>query len=388
MQVVVCATALFAQSDTGELRLKVTDQANLPIPSSVEIVSQANQVRQKLDTTPDGVLVIKRLPFGVYRIRVERAGFAPLSELVEIRSSVPRELRVTLGVAPIETAVTVSESETLIDPHRAGTVNRIGSDTLQDRVTAQPGRSLLDLVDTQPGWLLEAGGVLHPRGSEYQTQFVVDGIPLTDNRSPGFAPEIGADDVRSMTILTAGYPAEYGRKLGGVIEVTTERDSRSGFHGRAELSGGSFNTSEAFLMGQYGWGRNTLTLSGNGSTTDRFLDPPVEQNYTNHGTSSGFTAHYESDLNDSNRIGFIVRREESRFLVPNEMVQQLAGQRQDRNDFETAGTFSYQHIFSPNVVGGFRAMGRDVSANFWSNPLATPILAFQQREYKEEYAKG
>jgi len=82
-------------------------------------------------------------------------------------------------------------------------------------MTALPGRSLPDLVNTQPGWLLEANGILHPRGSEYQTQYGVDGLPLTDNRSPTFAPEVEADDVRSMNILTSGYPAEYGRKLGG-----------------------------------------------------------------------------------------------------------------------------------------------------------------------------
>src|SRR5579864_1087764 len=372
MQVVVCATALFAQSDTGELRLKVTDQANLPIPSSVEIVSQANQVRQKLDTTPDGVLVIKRLPFGVYRIRVERAGFAPLSELVEIRSSVPRELRVTLGVAPIETVVTVSESETLIDPHRAGTVNRIGSDTLQDRVTAQPGRSLLDLVDTQPGWLLEANGVLHPRGSEYQTQYVVDGIPLTENRSPAFTPELEADDVQSMSVLTAGYPAEYGRKLGGVIEVSTVRDARPGFHGKAVVSGGSFDTMGGDLSAQYGWGRNTLSASGDAARTDRYLDPPVEENYTNAGTNASFAAHYERDLTDRDRLGLIVRRGQSRFEIPNELVQQEAGQRQDRGTQETVGQFSYQHIFSPHIVGDLRGMVRDISATLWSNSLATP----------------
>src|SRR5579862_8660688 len=91
----VCAGALLAQSDTGELRLKVADQAGLPIPSSVELVSQANQVRQKLETATDGALVVKRLPFGVYRIHVEHAGFAPLSELVEIRSTLPKEMRVT-----------------------------------------------------------------------------------------------------------------------------------------------------------------------------------------------------------------------------------------------------------------------------------------------------
>jgi hypothetical protein len=384
----VCAAALFAQSDTGELRLKVTDQAGLPIPSSVELVSQVNQVRQKLETSSDGTLVFKRLPFGVYRVHVEHAGFAPLSELVEIRSSLPKDLRVTLGVAPIETVVTVNESETLIDPHRVGTANRIGSETMQDRTTSQPGRSLLDLVDTQPGWLLEANGVLHPRGSEYQTQYVVDGIPLTENRSPAFSPELEADDVQSMTILTAGYPAEYGRKLGGVIDVTTVRDARPGFHGKAVLSGGSFDTAGGDLSLQYGWGRNTLTASGDAARTDRYLDPPVEENYTNSGTNATFAAHYERDLTDNDRFGLILRRGQSSFEVPNEFVQQQAGQRQDRGTGETAGQFSYQHIFSPNVIGDLRGMVRDISSTLWSNSLATPMVAAQDRGLRETYLKG
>src|SRR5262249_60667798 len=105
----------------------------------------------------------------------------------------------------------------LIAAHDTTTSHRIGADALQRRSTALPGRSLPDLVSTQPGWLLEANGILHPRGSEYQTQYVVDGLPLTDNRSPAFAPEIDADDIHTIGVLTGGYPAEYGRKLGGVI---------------------------------------------------------------------------------------------------------------------------------------------------------------------------
>src|SRR5207237_7877125 len=118
-----------------------------------------------------------------------------------------------------------------VHARQTANVSRIGHDSIEGRVLALPGRALPNLVSTQPGWLLEANGVLHPRGSEYQTQYVVDGLPLTDNRSPSFAPELDADSVHSLNILTAGYPAEYGRKLGGVIEVVTEAASREGFHG-------------------------------------------------------------------------------------------------------------------------------------------------------------
>ena len=142
-------------------------------------------------------------------------------------------------------SVTVSAPKTLIDPDQAGAVNQIGSDQIQNRLSSIPGRSLQDLVNSQPGWLYEGNAVLHPRGSEYQTQFVVDGIPLTDNRSPSFGPAIDADDVQSMSIYTAGIPAEYGRKMGGVVEVNTLQDSQPGFHGQMVLSGGSFDSAGA-----------------------------------------------------------------------------------------------------------------------------------------------
>src|SRR5947207_254093 len=117
-------------------------------------------------------------------------------------------------------------------------------------------------------------GILHPRGSEYQTQYVVDGLPLTDNRSPAFASEIDADEVRSTNILTGGYPAEYGRKLGGVIEVVTAAAARRGFHGSLAVSAGSFDTKSGDATGEYGWPRTTLSVSAGLAGTDRYLDPP------------------------------------------------------------------------------------------------------------------
>jgi len=43
--------------------------------------------------------------------------------------------------------------------------------------------------------------------------------------------------VQSLSIYTGGIPAEYGRKLGGIVEVNTLQDSQPGFHGQVVLSG-------------------------------------------------------------------------------------------------------------------------------------------------------
>ena len=385
---ILWAVSLCAQSNSGELRLKVTDPTGLGVKSSVQLVSEGNQVRKTLVTDETGNLTAKLLPFGVYRLEVQREGFALFSDSIEIRSAVPAEYHVTLRIAPMSTSVTVNDAVTLIDPHSSGAINQIGKDTIADRVTSLPGRSLQDLVNSQPGWLYEGNAVLHPRGSEYQTQLVVDGIPLTDNRSPSFGPEIEADDVQSMSIYTAGIPAEYGRKMGGVVEMVTAKDFGAGLHGEAVLAGGSFDTADGYLLTQYGWGKNTLGFNAEGAMTERYLNPPVVQNYTNNGTTGDFGASYERDFTNHDRLSLSVRHEFSRFLVPNELVQQTAGQRQDKNNYETMGIVSYQHLFSPNVVADLHSMVRDDSEGLSSNPFSTPIIVFQQNGFREGYFKG
>src|SRR5271167_4528283 len=224
---------LCAQSNRGELRLKVTDPSGLGVKTTVQISSEANSYQNALATDAQGYLDVQRLAYGVYQLKISQSGFAEVSETVEIRSSFPIDDAIQLKVATVNETATVTAANTLVDPDQPGAVSQIGSDEIQHRLTSIPGRSLQDLVNSQPGWLYEGNAVLHPRGSEYQTQFVLDGIPLTDNRSPSFGPETGADDVQSLSIYTAGIPAEYGRKMGGVVEVNTLQDSQSGFHGQA-----------------------------------------------------------------------------------------------------------------------------------------------------------
>jgi hypothetical protein len=382
------AITALGQSNAGELRLKVTDPAGLGTKSSVVLASEANQYRQNFVTDDSGGLEVDHLPFGIYRVSVEHVGFAPFSGSVEIRSAIPAEYEVKLAVAQLNTAVLVQDQETMIDPHSTGSTEQIGSQMIDDRVSALPGRSLAEMVNSQPGWLYEGSAVLHPRGSEYQTQYVVDGIPLTDNRSPAAGPEIEADDVQEMSIYTADFPAEYGRKMGGVVEITTEKNAPPGWHGKAVLGGGSFDTLNAYDSTQYAWGKNALGFSADGAATERFLNPPIQQAFTDNGTTADFSARYDRNFGDQDRFTVSLRQELSRFGVPNEFIQEQVGQRQDRSIAETMGTLSYQHIFSPNILGDLRGMVRDDSQKLWSNDLSTPVIVSQDRSFREGYVKG
>ncbi|MGC1106425.1 MAG: TonB-dependent receptor [Candidatus Acidiferrales bacterium] len=382
------APAVHAQANTGELRLKVTDTSGLGVKALVRLQNEASQYDNTLETDDSGQLDAKRLPFGAYQVQIQQPGFAPYSQSIEVRSQLPTDFNISLRVASINTRVSVTVNNTLIDPDQAGSVNQIGSSTIENRLSSLPGRSIQDLVNSQPGWLYEGNAVLHPRGSEYQTQFVVDGIPLTDNRSPSFGPELEADDVDSISIYTAGIPAEYGRKMGGVVELNTLQDTTPGFHGEAILSGGSYDTAGAFFKGQYVWGKNAFGVSASGNGTAHYLNPVVTQNYTNRGTVGDFSANYERDFTPNDRFTMSVRHEFSRYELPNEDVQESAGQLQTADNFETMGIISYQHTFSPQVVADFSGMVRDNANDFYSNPDSTPILITQHNWFREGYFKG
>lgn len=386
--VLFASLPVLCQSNSGELRVHVADPSGRGVQATVHLFSQANQYSANLETDKQGNLDVARLPYGIYRLEIDQSGFAASDETVSIRSSIPVTHSVSLQLASVKQSVAVEGNSTLIDPEQPGNVDQVGSSLIQHRLNSIPGRSLQDLVNSEPGWLYEGNAVLHPRGSEYQTQFVVDGIPLTDNRSPSFGPEIEADDVQSLSIYTAGIPAEYGRKMGGVIEVNTIPDIQPGFHGQLALAGGSFDSAAAFAKGQYTAGKDTVGASISGSRTDHYLNPVVPQNYSNTGTLGDFSARYEREITRNDQLSLAVRHELSRYDIPNEQVQQAAGQRQTADNIETMGIASYEHTFSPNTLARLAGMVRDNANDFNSNPLSTPVQVFQNNRFREGYFKA
>lgn len=380
--------SLCAQRLRGELHVEVHDAQGTPLAPAAQLVSDGNQLRRSFQVPNDGGYIVQDLPFGVYRLTLQKDGFATWSDLVEIRSEIPVRVSVTLAVALLTTQVEVNDSDTLVDPFRTGTQYSVGRQTLDENLPSQPGRDLSDLVDELPGWLYEANGVLHPRGSEYDVQYVVNGIPLTQNRSPAFAPSFDADDLESMRVLTASYPAEYGRKLGGIIEVSTKKDTPDGFHGQFDAGGGSFSTLSGSAGLAYAWSGNVLSASAYGFHTDRYLDPPVLENFTNEGNAEGFSASYERDFSDRDRLRITLTHSEVRFLVPNYLVQQQAGQRQDASTIETSGQLYFQHTISPDLFLSVSGSVHDAAFSLSSNTLSTPIIVAQSRGYREGYARA
>ena len=119
-----------------------------------------------------------------------------------------------------------------------------------------------------------------------------------------------------------------------------------------------------------------------------FLNPVVPENFTNRGTTGDFSVNFERDLRQSDRLSLSLRHELARYEIPNELVQQQAGQLQTGDNFETMGTVRYQHIFSADSLGSLAGMVRDNANDLYSNGSSTPIDATRHNDFREGYFKA
>jgi len=135
----IFAISAGAQQDRGELRIEVRDPQGAALVAEGELVSVGNQFRLNFRAGEDGRYVAQSLAFGVYRVSLTHGGFVPSTQLVEIRSMVPQQLSVTLGLTPVETQIQVEDAETLVDPSRTGTVYTIGAQSISEQSSPPAG---------------------------------------------------------------------------------------------------------------------------------------------------------------------------------------------------------------------------------------------------------
>jgi hypothetical protein len=377
----LAATLAAEEIPNNEVSIRVLDETGSLRPSVCELAGRSGRLTQ---SASNGSCVFRDLPAGEYAVRVVSVGFTPATLSVRVKSTSRINETVSLKLATVATKVEVSGAGQEGEP---GNATRLGTVQLETRTPSNPGRDVVNIVKDQPGWLFEANGVLHPRGSEYDTQFIVDGVPLLENRSPAFAPPY-QESIQAMEFQTAGYPAAYGRQLGGVVTLESREQVRRGWHGTTEVQVGSFDSQQVSAQIGFGDPKNSLELDGSGLRTNRYLDPPTLENYHNAGDAEGGEIRFTHGFNEYRRLTVEFRGGRSGFEVPNEEAQQLAGQQQARRLREWSGQVWYQQVLTPNWLVDLHVSGRDMTGNLESNALAVPIFATQDRSLREFYGSG
>jgi len=370
----------FSQIRTGSVQGIVNDPSGLAIAgAAVALVQPITGYRQTVTTDPDGSFRITDVPFNTYTLRVEVSGFNPQQQTVDVRSTVPVGAKLTLQLAAVVEAVTVLEHPELVESGKVETSTVVDQSVIEKQPGAAPSRGIENLVLAQPGFIADDNGRIHVRGSESQIQYVVDGVPITDNLSGIFSSSLDARTLRSVEVITGSIPAEFGKKLAGVINVTTKSGRELPNSGSITLSGGSFSTGE--VSADFAAHTSKLGIYGNasGSTSQRFLDPPVTENFHNFGRTvkSLYRVDYEMTQRDTIRGTFSFGG--TNFQVPNRLDQDLAGQRQRQQLRDNSQFVTYQRIFSSSATATFSFYHRFNRSTFESNERAIPVVPFQRR---------
>jgi len=206
---------------TGVIMGQVTDNTGNTLPGVTVTVTGANLQGSRSDfTNENGVFRIPDLPPGDYTVRAEMMGMSPV-EKTGVRVSLNKTLKLNfeMQLEKLEETITVSASRAAVidvtTPTQAVNITREfterlpGSDQFQDAFGMAGG--------------VNGGGNVRVHGSaSTDNLYLFDGVDATDPLTSTFGSNINADAIEEVEVQTAGFSAEYGRTMGGIVNVVTK----------------------------------------------------------------------------------------------------------------------------------------------------------------------
>ena len=225
----------FAQT-TGDIQGTVSDPEGKPLPGvTVEATSPNLQGTRVVVTGTNGNYRIPAVPPGSYRVKASLAGAGTVEKTAVVTLDATATVNITLRLATTE-AVTVSGEAPLVDTSSTTTGSSYTSKVIERLPVA---RNYADIIRSNPGVNVDRGenqgralALTVYGATSVENQYIIDGINTT-NVIKGFQGKaINGEFIQEVEVKTGGYQAEYGRAMGGVINVITKSGGNE-FHGDA-----------------------------------------------------------------------------------------------------------------------------------------------------------
>lgn len=231
---------MFGQVEQGIILGTVTDPQGARVPNAeVTFVNEATNIQTHSKTGADGDFRSVPLRPGVYTVTAVAPGFKQVSRS-GITLGIQQELRVELAldIGTTTEAVTVSASASLLQTTEASRGQVIDSKKIAD--LPLNGRDYLQLA------LLTAGTNVPPPGARFggfssggmrvsHNNYLLDGMDNNSNQhaAQGRTPQVispSVDAIQEFKVQTGNYSAEFGRNVGGVVNVVIKSGTNR-FHG-------------------------------------------------------------------------------------------------------------------------------------------------------------
>ncbi len=382
-QFLICAP-LLAQVEIGRISGVVRDPSGAAVSAARVSLENPLTGRKKEAISDDqGQFRFDNVPYGAFRLHVSARGFAPSQQSIGIWSNVPLTVESKLTVAGGSTVITVNDAiaAEVANP-RTETV--IDESLIRFMPTVVRRDQLQTLISTSPGWNTENDGLMHIRGVDDGTLYVVGGVPIPDRVDGLFAGSFNADGITSLDLITGNIPAEFGNRSGAVVVVQPKSGLSTPLFGTMALGAGSFDSrdlSTTIGTGTKTWG---FFFAGSGHQSDRFLDPVDPRNFHNNGGEGSveLRSDWHATNNDMLRFSGIVQG--ANFSVPNneDQQEQAQAQRQEvRHDHESV---AWQRVWSPRTLTDLALYRSHFQSQLLPSEFDTPITAGQKRHHTRQ----
>ena len=214
----VVSTTAWAQSNTVG-----TVFGNVAAPSGVTIAVENVGTGARRTANPDasGRYLVTSLPPGIYKVMAMRGAAVIDTKRVEVLAGSGSEVDFT-GTQSVE-AVSVTARRTTIDVSNSANGTTFTAKEL-DKLPITPNlAAIIQLApNTTKADARYAGGAVFAGGAPSENAFYINGFPVTNPLSQLGSSELPFGAIAQAQILVGGFGAEFGRSIGGVVNITTK----------------------------------------------------------------------------------------------------------------------------------------------------------------------
>lgn len=226
--VTLLAIAAHAQTTLSTLVGRVTaDGAGVP-GVTVSVNSPALQGQRSAVSGADGQYVLPALPPGDYLVTFTLNGMQQVVQRAQLRLSEMTRVDAALVQQSLSEEIVVQPADQTVIETPQVSMN-LDARTIELLPTT---RGIMDFAKLAPGVIelsLQGGRqFLAISGAQpYDNLYMVNGVTITDRRTNIPLNLYIEDTIQEATVLTAGVSAEYGRFIGGVVNVITKSGGNS-----------------------------------------------------------------------------------------------------------------------------------------------------------------
>lgn len=232
--------ATYAQESatSGSVAGVVADEQGAVIGNAqIKITNISTNLVRESTSGEDGSYLIKQLPPGAYKVEVLAEGFKLYNARIDLELGTTAKINFNLALGAQSEVIEVTASSALQEGKTENSTN-IDRGSIDGLPINR--RNFLDFSTTTPRATadsLPSQGILPTSGLSFNGQngrlnnITIDGVDNNDNVSGAVRTTFSQDAVQEFQVVSDDYTAEFGRALGGIINIVT-RGGSNDVHGR------------------------------------------------------------------------------------------------------------------------------------------------------------